>query len=208
MSDNSNFSENKRNANDCNANVCTCAERKQNREETTDDYRTERPTTVKSDCAEKRERLLRQAETECDRSKITEADLQEVYRNACVGKESVEILKSFSSDKGFRNLLIRQYKEYSSISKEIELYANQLGYTLEKTSIFAKGMMYITTAVNTLKDKSDSKLSEIMMQGINMGIISLTKLTNKLSEENRTCHLANALLDLLDKNLEEMKLFL
>ena len=69
-------------------------------------------------------------------------------------------------------------------------------------------MIYMTTAINTIKDKSDSKLSEIMMQGINMGIISLTKLNNKLSEENRSCHLADSLLSLLMKNLEEMKLFL
>ncbi len=201
MSDNGKQSEDKMNAKQ-NESFCACAEKTQT--ETTE-RQTERMTAT---CAEKRERLLRQAETECNRDKISEADLQEVYRNACVGKESVEILKSFSQNKGFRNLLIRQYKEYSSIAKEIELYANQLSYNLEKTSIFAKGMMYFTTAVNTLKDKSDSKLSEIMMQGINMGIISLTKLTNKLSEENRSCVLANNLLDLLDKNLEEMKLFL
>lgn len=158
-------------------------------------------------CQEKRERLTKEI-NECEATKITEEELREVYKNACTGKESVEILKAFSSDKGFRNLLIRQYNEYSSLANDIELYADKLGYRLEKTSVFAKGMMYFTTAVNTMKDKSDSKLSEIMMQGINMGIVAMTKLTNKLSCENRSCDLANNLLDLLKKDLEEMKMFL
>lgn len=212
MSDN-NLNNSESSRKNYNANVCNCEEKTANRNRNTQ-CRENRPESDRQprnqtcSCTEKREQILKEAEASCGRSDISEADLQEVYKNACTGKESVEILKSFSSNKGFRNLLIRQYKEYSSIAKEIELYANQLGYSLEKTSVFAKGMMYMTTAINTIKDKSDSKLSEIMMQGINMGIISLTKLNNKLSEENRSCHLADSLLSLLMKNLEEMKLFL
>ena len=94
------------------------------------------------------------------------------------------------------------------IIKEIEIYANKVNIQLQRPSIFARSMMYMTTALNTMTDKSDSKLSEIMLQGINMGIISLTKLLNKLSEENKTCNCAENLLKLLNKNLEEMKMYL
>ena len=159
-------------------------------------------------CERTREELLRKAERETEKCSYSEADLQEVYKNAFTGKESVEILRSFSANKGFRNILIRQYKEYSSLAKEIELCANQLGVDLKKTSFFARSMMYITTAMNTIKDKSDSKLSEIYIQGINMGIIAMVRLTNKLSEENKTLPYAQSLLTLLQKDLEEMKLFL
>ena len=157
--------------------------------------------------AERLEKLMNEKNGE-EKMKIAEADLQEVYKNACTGKESVEIIRSFSPKKGFKNILIRQYKEYASLTKEIEMYANRLGYDLQKTSALAKGMMYITTAMNTLKDKSDSKLSEIMIQGIDMGIIAMTKLINRNSDENRSCSFAESLLALLQKNLEEMKLFL
>ena len=159
-------------------------------------------------CADKREELLRKAEKETEKCSYAEADLQEVYKNAFTGKESVEILRSFSANKGFRTILIRQYKEYASLAKEIELCANQLGFELKKTSFFARSMMYITTAMNTINDKSDSKLSEIYIQGINMGIIAMVRLINKLSEENKSLSYANALLSLLQKDLEEMKLFL
>ena len=148
------------------------------------------------------------AEKEGEEMKISEQDLQEVYKNTSTGRDSVDILRSFSPNKGFKNILIRQYKEYASLGKEIEMYANKLGYDLQKNSFLAKSMMYVTTAVNTIKDKSDSKLAEIMIQGIDMGIIAMTKLINKNSDEDKTCSFAESLLALLQKNLEEMKLFL
>lgn len=148
------------------------------------------------------------AEKEGEEMKISEQDLQEVYKNTSTGRDSVDILRSFSANKGFKNILIRQYKEYASLGKEIEMYANKLGYDLQKNSFLAKSMMYVTTAVNTIKDKSDSKLAEIMIQGIDMGIIAMTKLINKNSDEDKTCSFAESLLALLQKNLEEMKLFL
>ena len=164
----------------------------------------------KEEAQSRMERLQRltNEKTGDESMKIAEADLQDVYKNACTGKESVEIIRSFSANKGFKNVLIRQYKEYSSLTKEMEIYANRLGYDLQKTSAIAKAMMYITTAMNTLKDKSDSKLSEIMIQGIDMGIIAMTKLINRNSDENKSCSFAESLLALLQKNLEEMKLFL
>lgn len=156
---------------------------------------------------------IRQLEREAEDMKETELnlgkdELQEVYRNATVGMESVEILRPLSSDKGFRNILIKEYKCYSQIAKDIELYAEENNIELDEPSLFAKGMMYITTTVNTLKDKSASKLAEIMIQGINMGIISLIKVINKASDEGRENSFAEAMLKVLQNNLEEMKLFL
>ena len=140
--------------------------------------------------------------------KVTEEELQEIYRNACLGKESVEILRPLSEDRRFRNLLLHQYKEYAKITKEIEIFAGENGIDIKGSSFFARSMMYMTTNINTLSDRSNSKLSEIMIQGINMGIISTTKVVNKLHDDGRECPLASELLKLLDKNLAEMKVFL
>ena len=68
--------------------------------------------------------------------------------------------------------------------------------------------MHFTTAINTLKDKSNSKLAEIMVQGINMGIISIMKIINRLSDEGRSNQYADKMLAVLQENLNEMKLFL
>lgn len=140
--------------------------------------------------------------------KIAPSVLQEVYQNAMLGKYAVENLRPLSSDRGFRNLLLKQYKEYSAIAKEIEVYADKVGMDVKSINIFSRGMMYFTTMMNTIGNKSNSKLAEIMIQGINMGIISLTKIINKKSDEEESHSFAKKMMEVLDKNLEEMKLFL
>ncbi|MBR1748017.1 MAG: hypothetical protein IJ735_07425 [Clostridia bacterium] len=136
------------------------------------------------------------------------AELQEVYKNAILGMQSVEDLRPLSTDRGFRNLLLKQYGRYAAVAKDVEIYAADRGIELDDPSLFAKGMMKMTTMFNTIKDKSNSKLAEIMVQGINMGIISVTKVINRLSDEHRTNEYADRMLNLMQQNLNEMKLFL
>ncbi len=188
---------------------CTC---RQNRKISDCDCQTqeyERPKAKYTNRGDKIRELAQEAENLKDSElNLGKGELQEVYKNATVGMESIEILRPLSSDKGFRNVLIKQYKSYSQIAKDIELYAEQNNIELDEPSLFAKGMMYLTTTVNTLKDKSASKLAEIMIQGINMGIISLIKVINKASDEGRENSFAEDMLKVLQNNLEEMKLFL
>ena len=139
---------------------------------------------------------------------INKEELQEIYKNAVLGMESVDILRPLSADRGFRNLLLKQYRRYASVAKEMELYAAERGDNLNDPSMFAKGMMHFTTMINTLTDKSNSKLAEIMVQGINMGIISIMKIINRLSDEGRSNQYADKMMEVLQDNLNEMKLFL
>lgn len=156
---------------------------------------------------DKAKELLSDCKPEIDEH-INKEELQEIYKNAVLGMESVDILRPLSSDRGFRNLLLKQYRRYVAIAKEMELYAAEKGEDLNDPSLFAKGMMHFTTMINTIKDKSNSKLAEIMVQGINMGIISIMKIINRLSDEGRSNKYADKMLAVLQENLNEMKLFL
>ena len=135
-------------------------------------------------------------------------EMQEIYHNALAGMDSVEILRPISKDRSFRSLLLKQYKEYSRIATEMEKEAKARGAELKKPSFMAKAMMYMSTKVSTLKDKSSSRLAEIMIQGIDMGIISVTKVANRLEAENRTNEYVQKMADILAANLEETKAFL
>lgn len=195
---------------------CGCTERKENGKNQNQQRRNCGCVETKErdcDCQDSKVRneRVRSLLNDCEIPKCGEingTEMQEIYRNATVGMESVEILRPLSEDRGFKNLLLRQYRRYSMIAKEIELYATDHGVELDDPSLFAKAMMHVTTMVNTLKDKSSSKLAEIMIQGINMGIISITKIVNHLSDEGRSNEYADKMIDILQKNLEEMKLFL
>ena len=141
-------------------------------------------------------------------AKIDKAELQEVYKNAVLGMESVEDLRPLSNDRAFRNLLLKQYGRYAGVAKDVEIYAADHGVELDSPSFFAKGMMKMTTTINTVMDKSNSKLAEIMVQGINMGIVSITKVINRLADEGRKNEYADRMLELMQSNLAEMKVFL
>lgn len=164
------------------------------------------------DCQSRSERvqkIMQDCENAGSEAKGNETDcMQDIYKNAKLGMISIEVLRPFSPDKGFRNLLMRQYSEYTAISKEMEMYCAGHNIELNSNNILNKMMMFVTTAVNTLKDKSNSKLSEIMIQGINMGIISVTRVQNNLSDTNGHNQFADKMMLILQQNLEDLKLFL
>lgn len=161
-----------------------------------------------------RNEKLQKVMQECENSSSCEIkgnetwSIEEVYKTTKLGMTATEILRPFSNDKGFRNLLMRQYSEYSNLAKEIEIYAAGRNVELKENNIINKAMMFISATLNTLKDKSNSKLSEIMIQGINMGIIRVTKVQNSLSDRNENNQFADRMMNMLQQNLEDMKLFL
>lgn len=164
------------------------------------------------DCQTRNEKLQKVIQ-ECEEDLNTPIEnengcMQDIYKNAKLGMASIEILRPFSDDRGFRNLLMRQYSEYNALAKEMEIYCATHNIELKDNLIYNKIMMFTSTAINTMKDKSNSKLSEIMIQGINMGIISTTKVQNALSDTNGHNIFADKIMLLLQQNLEDLKLFL
>ena len=71
--------------------------------------------------------------------KLNEEEVREIYRNLTAGKDSVETLRPMSEDGAFREVLLRQDKEYSEMCSRVEGYAMENGYDLKELSPMAKG---------------------------------------------------------------------
>ena len=83
------------------------------------------------------------------------------------------------------------------------------GYDLKPSNILNKAVMYGSTLLNTIADRSTGKLAEIMIQGINMGIISLLKVTNNIDAELQIdFSMSDKLMQMLQNNLESLKAYL
>ena len=95
--------------------------------------------------------------------------LQETYKIATVGMQSIEIIRPMVKDKALKNILFRQYNNYKAFAKEIELQAATQGYDLKPSNILNKAVMYGSTLLNTIADRSTGKLAEIMIQGNKYG---------------------------------------
>lgn len=106
--------------------------------------------------------------------------LDEVNKGATMGMDAISFIMPKVKDDKFKNTLNIEYNKYKDVSRRAnELYDN---YTTSKephkTNAMNKMMTWYGVQMNTIDDKSNSKISELLMQGTNMGIIEGRRLLN------------------------------
>ena len=107
--------------------------------------------------------------------------LDEVNKGATMGMDAINYLVPKVKDGKFKGVLDIEYNKYKDISRRANnLYEN---YTTEKepheTSTMNKMMTWYGIQMRTMNDDSNSKISELLMQGTNMGIIEGRRLLNQ-----------------------------
>ena len=107
--------------------------------------------------------------------------LDEVNKGATMGMDAINYLVPKVKDGKFKEVLDIEYNKYKDISRR----ANNLyeDYTMEKepheTNAMNKMMTWYGIQMRTMNDSSNSKISELLMQGTNMGIIEGRRLLNQ-----------------------------
>lgn len=106
--------------------------------------------------------------------------LDEVNKGATMGMDAINFVLDKVEDSSFRKVLDGEYNKYSDISNRVnDVYSN---YNTEKepheTNAMTKMMTWYGVQMKTMNDHSNSKLSELLIQGTNMGIIEGRKLLN------------------------------
>ncbi len=107
--------------------------------------------------------------------------LDEVNKGATMGMDAINYIVPKVQDDEFKKTLDLEYNKYKDISRRANnLYEN---YTMEKepheTNAMNKMMTWYGIQMSTMNDKSNSKISELLMQGTNMGIIEGRRLLNQ-----------------------------
>ena len=107
--------------------------------------------------------------------------LDEVNKGATMGMDAINYLVPKVKEARFKEVLDIEYNKYKDISRRANnLYEN---YTTEKepheTSTMNKMMTWYGIQMRTMNDNSNSKISELLMQGTNMGIIEGRRLLNQ-----------------------------
>lgn len=106
--------------------------------------------------------------------------LDEVNKGATMGMDAINFVLDKVEDSSFRKVLDGEYNKYRDITNRVnEVYSN---YNTEKepheTNAMTKMMTWYGVQMKTMNDHSNSKLSELLIQGTNMGIIEGRKLLN------------------------------
>lgn len=136
--------------------------------------------------------------------------LNELNKGACMGMDSINIIKDKIKDEEFKNVVENIYKKYEEISRNI----NKLYYKYDRvdepktTNPISKAMLWSGIEINTLADTSDSKLAELLLNGINMGIIEGRKILNNKFSDIEVEDLIKEFIRMQEGSVEELKQYL
>jgi len=106
--------------------------------------------------------------------------LDEVNKGATMGMDAIHFIYDKVSDDTFKKVLDDEYNKYKDISRRVnELYPNYSSKEPHETNAMNKMMTWYGIQMKTMTDDTTSKLSELLMQGTNMGIIEGRRLINQ-----------------------------
>ena len=112
--------------------------------------------------------------------------LDEIHKGACMGIDALSYVLEKVEDEKFKKVLEKDYDDYKEIAKRIEkIYPKYDEGKPHETGAMTKAMTWSSVEMKTMTDTSNSKIAELLLQGMNMGIIEGRKILNKkdLNEE-------------------------
>ena len=105
--------------------------------------------------------------------------LDEINKGATIGIDSINNIKPKTIDRNFLNILDEEEKKYQDISTRVnniyKVYSDKEPHTPNKME---QTMTSWGIEMKTLNDDTTSKLAELLVKGINMGIIEGRRLLN------------------------------
>lgn len=135
--------------------------------------------------------------------------LDEINKGTCMGMDAIKFILDKTEDKKFKKVLKDFYKEYEKINKKIEkIYPKYNDGNPHETNIINKAMTWYGIEVKTLKDNSNSKIAELLLQGTNMGIIEGRKILNKKEIDKKINELIEKYVTMQEDNVEILKQYL
>lgn len=136
--------------------------------------------------------------------------LDEVNKGATMGMDAITFIKDKVSDYDFKEVLSTEYKKYEKISERVnDLYSEYTDKEPHETNAMNKAMTWYGIQMKTMTDDTTSKLSELLMQGTNMGIIEGRRLLNQ--NPNAADNVKNILNDFVvmqEDSVETLKKYL
>ena len=136
--------------------------------------------------------------------------LDEINKGATMGMDAISYVSEKVSDNSFRKVLDTEYKKYKKISERVNnLYSNYSSKEPHETTPMNKMMTWYGIQMRTITDDTTSKLSELLMQGTNMGIIEGRRLINQnQNTENNVKNILNDFVVMQEDSVETLKKYL
>lgn len=135
--------------------------------------------------------------------------LDEICKGACMGMDAVHFILDKVENNDLKEYLQKDYEKYEKIKNEIEeIYPDYNDGNPHETGVVNKAMTWYNVEMKTLTDDSTSKIAEILLQGVNMGIIEGRRILNKKQIDNRVNEIVSEYVSMQEMSMEIYKKYL
>ena len=135
--------------------------------------------------------------------------LNEVHKGAKMGMDSISTISEKVSEPNLKDNLSFQYTQYGDILDSVNEIYKKYGDIPKDNNPMNEVMSWTGIQMNTLTNKSNSHIANMLIQGTTMGIIEGRKLLNQnpnIDEEVR--QVLNTFVKMQENNVEQLKTFL
>ncbi len=135
--------------------------------------------------------------------------LDEIHKGACMGMDALHFVLDKVEDNNLKEVLDTEYAQYKKIAERIEeVYPKYNNGEPHKTSAMNKMMTWYGIEMKTMTDHSDSKIAELLLNGVNMGIIEGKKILNKKNMDEEVTNIINEYVSMQERSVEVLKEYL
>ena len=135
--------------------------------------------------------------------------LDEIHKGTCMGMDAIHFVLDKVEDDSLKKELDKEYNDYKDISEKIEeIYPKYNEGNPHETNIVNKAMTWYGIEMKTLTDNSTSKIAELLLQGVNMGIIEGKKILNKKEIDKEVDDIIDEYVTMQEKSVEKLKKYL
>lgn len=138
--------------------------------------------------------------------------LQYLNENIEMGLEALDTLTKClkNTDNKIKSSVDKAYKEYREFRKKCKMMLESEDITPKKGNLLSIIMAKMGSKTEFMRDNSDAKIADTLIQGYNMGLIDVTKKLKKYKGDisKETENLATEYKEMMERGIEEMKDFL
>ncbi|MBQ3511967.1 MAG: hypothetical protein IJA30_06725 [Bacilli bacterium] len=135
--------------------------------------------------------------------------LDELNKGCCMGSDAIKFILDKIESKKFKEICENLLEKYEDMEEKInKIYDSYSEDDPHETNAMNKVMTWSGIQMRTMTDGSDSKLAELLLQGLNMGIIEGRRLLNNKDEDPKVKEIMKEYVDVQEEYVEKIKEFL
>lgn len=135
--------------------------------------------------------------------------LRECDAGIKMGVASIDEVLDYTHDETFRKYLTDCKSEHDKLKDEIQVLLEEFHDDGKEPNPMAKGMSWMKTNVKLTMDESDNTVADLITDGCNMGVKSLSRYLNQYkAADERSKDITKRLIRLEEKLAEDIRRFL